>query len=130
MSYVILKSIFYIKSERKIRIARFVFKVLLILWPRDVVVLSSVIGSVPLLPYESCCTWVLLTEFRSLIRLANNFFANLLLALNIWDIISVLPMRLVMFVRTSRCPEYRSSYLPFEENHAQIKCANRNRNRL
>jgi len=32
-------------------------------------------------------------------------------------------MRLVMFVRTSRCPEYRSSYLPFEENHAQKKCA-------
>jgi len=33
-------------------------------------------------------------------------------------------MRLVMFVRTSRCPEYRSSYLPFEENNAQNKCAN------
>ena len=32
-------------------------------------------------------------------------------------------MRLVMFVRTSRCLEYRSSYLPFEENHAQNKCA-------
>jgi len=33
-------------------------------------------------------------------------------------------MRLVMFVRISRCPEYQSSYLPFEENHAQTKCAN------
>jgi len=33
-------------------------------------------------------------------------------------------MRLVMFVRTSRCPEYRSSYLPFEDYHAQKKCAN------
>jgi len=32
-------------------------------------------------------------------------------------------MRLVMFVRISRCPEYWSSYLPFEENHAQTKCA-------
>ena len=29
-----------------------------------------------------------------------------------------------MFVRTSRCPEYRSSYLPFEDYHAQKKCAN------
>jgi len=124
MSYVILKSILYIKSERNIRIARFVFKLLLILWPRGGVVLSSVIGSVPLLQDESCCTWVLLTEFRSLIRLANNFLAYLFLVLNIWYIISVLSMRLVMFVRTSHCPEYRSSYLPFEENHAQNKCAN------
>jgi len=33
-------------------------------------------------------------------------------------------MRLVMFARISRCPENRSSYLPFEENHAQTKCAN------
>ena len=33
-------------------------------------------------------------------------------------------MRLVMFVRISRCPENQSSYLPFEENHAQTKCAN------
>jgi len=33
-------------------------------------------------------------------------------------------MRLVMCVRISRCPEYQSSYLPFEENHAQTKCAN------
>ena len=33
-------------------------------------------------------------------------------------------MRLVMFVRIPRCPEYQSSYLPFEENHAHTKCAN------
>jgi len=33
-------------------------------------------------------------------------------------------MRLVMFVRISRRPEYQSSYLPFEENRAQTKCAN------
>jgi len=33
-------------------------------------------------------------------------------------------MRLVMFVRISRCPEYQSSYLPLEENHAQTNCAN------
>jgi len=124
MSYFILKSILYIKTERNIRIARFVFKLLLILWPRGGVVLSSAIGSVPLLQDESCCTWVLLTELRSLIRLANDFLAHLFLVLNIWNIISVLSMRLVMFVRTSRCPEYRSSYLPFEENHAQNKCAN------
>ena len=88
---------------------------------------------------------VLLTEFRILIRStstlyfnfilpkvntdymrqasANDFIAYHLLTLNIWDIISVLSMRLVMFVRISRCPEYYSSYLPFEENHAQTKCA-------
>ena len=29
-----------------------------------------------------------------------------------------------MFVRILRRPEYQSSYLPFEENHAQTKCAN------
>ena len=45
--------------------------------------LSSVIGSVPLLQDESCCTWVLLTEFRSLIRLAYDFLAYLFLVLNI-----------------------------------------------
>jgi len=67
---------------------------------------------------------VLLTEFGILIRSANDFIAYRFLALNIWDVISVLSMRLVMFVRISRCPEYRSSYLPFEENHAQAKCAN------
>jgi len=67
---------------------------------------------------------VLLTEFRILIRSANDFIAYRFLTLNIWDIISVLSMRLVMFVRISRCPEYQSSYLPFEENHAQTKCAN------
>jgi len=67
---------------------------------------------------------VLLTEFRIMIRSANDFIAYRFLTLNIWDIISVLSMRLVMFVRISRCPEYQSSYLPFEENHEQTKCAN------
>jgi len=67
---------------------------------------------------------VLLTKFMILIRSANDFIAYRFLALNILDIISVLSMRLVMFVRISRCSEYRSSYLPFEDNHAQTKCAN------
>ena len=124
MSYFILKSILYIKSEKNIRVAMFVFKLLLILLHRGGVLRWII----KLWFYDNnkltSGLHVLLTEFRILIRSANDFIAYRFLTLNIWDIISVLSMRLVMFVRISRCPEYQSSYLPFEENHAQTKCAN------
>jgi len=124
MSYFILKSILYIKLEKNIRVAMFVFKLLLILLHRGGVLRWII----KLWFYENnkltSGLHVLLTEFRFLIRSANDFIAYCFLTLNIWDIISVLSMRLVMFVRIPRCPEYQSSYLPFEENHAQTKCAN------
>jgi len=125
MSNFIHKSILYIKSEKKIRVAMFVFKLLLILWHRGGALRWIIKSWFHDNNKLTSGLHVLLTEFRILIRSAYDFIAYRFLALNIWDIIlSVLSMRLVMFVRISRCPEYRSSYLPFEENHAQTKCAN------